>query len=636
MNVSFGQPLFLWGIASILWPLFLHLYHRKQRSPIPFPDLRFLKTMDLRGKGFRSVQRRVLLLLRMLALIFFFVGMSEPSLDIAPPLHSQTPIIFVDNHVGLIQGRRPEFLAEGKKIGLKNSSIYLVSHEREEPNFPADQWSQIPSAKNSTQSLVKTLPKGRLILWVSDFLISQGLPKIPQGLQVQFHRLAGKEMDNLLVDSMWYSEAYIQKNRAFNLHVRVKNTGTVKAENRHVALQMGDFTLNSSPINLHPQGLVDLTFPVNLSQDEVQAKLISNDPCEFDNTFYFIIRPSKRRQVFRMSALANTDLIAPVFQKDDQFLYKQIHPNTFLLEQGRMSGLAIVEGFEGWSEEAWKRLSLWVQQGNGLVLIPQNQQEKSMIFRLNQLFAGQNASFRQVNSGAEWPIRKPEKSLRFFQGIVQKKSFSEAWEMFSSKALLAWQGGTNLLEFGNNGPFLSQFSLGNGRVFVFSSAMEPDFVRHGLFLPVFQEMALAAVQETAAFERWEKSGFQISAPAPKGDEVLVFQKEQAWIPEQHWTGLQWRCEWPITIGANFHGFYQVKLAGKPVGTIAVNYPKSASERATYSEDQLKTHFPNASFSGDWNLETGFWDGENALTRACFLLALLCLLAEMILLLRRPS
>jgi len=106
---------FLWGIASILWPLFLHFYHRKQRSPIPFPDLRFLKTMDLRGKGFRSVQRRVLLMLRMLALIFFFLGMSEPSLDVAQPFHSQSPIIFVDNHVGLIQGRRPEFLAEGKK-----------------------------------------------------------------------------------------------------------------------------------------------------------------------------------------------------------------------------------------------------------------------------------------------------------------------------------------------------------------------------------------------------------------------------------------------------------------------------------------------------------------------------------------
>ena len=636
MNVSFGQPLFLWGIASVLWPLFLHFYYRKQRSPIPFPDLRFLKTMDLRGKGFRSIQRWWLLLLRMLALMFFFIGMSEPSFDFVPSLHSPSPLIFVDNHVGLIQGRRPEFLAEGKKIAQKSSSIYVVSHDGQEPNFPAGQWSQLPSAKQSPQSVEKTFPKGRPIVWVSDFSTSRELPKIPQGLQVQFRKISSAETDNLLVDSLWYSEAFIRKNETFNLHVRIKNTGTLSAENRHIALQLGDFTLNSRSINLAAKRHIDLSFPISLAQEELNAKLISNDPCAFDNTFYFLLRPSKSRQVIRISTLANADLFAPVFQKDAQFAYKQIHPNTFFLEQDRIHGLAIVDEFQGWSEETWKSLFEWVRQGNGVVFIPENQQEKLMIRRLNQLFEGQQTSFAEVSSLAKLPIRKPEKSLEFFQRIVQKKSFSEAWEMFSAKAVLSWQGGTSLMEFGNKEPFLGQFSVGNGRVFVFSSPMEQEFVRHGLFLPIFHEMALAAVREAAAFYRWEKSGFSIAAPAPMGDEVLRFQKEQEWIPEQTWTGGLWRCEWPNTIGSNFPGIYQVKLAGKKVGSIAVNYPKSASERATYSASRLQTHFPNASFSDEWDLKTGFWDGENGLARCFFMMAFLCLLAEMILLFRLPA
>jgi hypothetical protein len=572
----------------------------------------------------------------MLALIFFFIGMSEPTFDLVQPLNGSSPVIFVDNHVGLIQGRRPEFLTEGKKIAQKSSSIYLVSHEGQELNFPADQWSQLPSAKNTIQSVEKTFPKGRPIVWVSDFSTSRGLPNISKGLQVQFRRIASAETDNLLVDSLWYGEAFIRKNETFNLHVRIKNTGTLSAENRHFALKLGDFTLNSSSIYLAPQRFIDLSFPISLAQDEVYAKLISNDPCEFDNAFYFILRPSKRRQVLRISTLANVDPIGPVFEKDVQFMYKQIHPNAFLLEQDRIQGLAIVDGFEGWSEEAWKSLFKWVRQGNGLVMIPQNQQEKSMIRRLNQLFDGMHTTFREANSLANLPIRKPEKSLDFFQRIVQKKSFSEAWEMFSSKALLTWQGGTILMEYGNKEPFLGQFSVGDGRVFLFSSAMEQAFVRHGLFLPVFHEMALASVRETASFYRWEKSGFSISAPAPVSDEVLRFQKEQEWIPEQVWTGGQWRCEWPNTIGANFPGVYQVKLAGKKVGTIAVNYPKSASERATYSVDGLRTNFPNGSFSEEWDLKTGFWDGGNGLVRGLFLLTFLCLLAEMILLFRRPT
>jgi hypothetical protein len=636
MNVSFGQPLFLWGILSVLCPLFLHFYHKKQRAPIPFSDLRFLKTMDLRGKGFRSVRRWWLLLLRMLALIFFFLGLSEPSWQSDRRLISQSPLVIVDNHVGLIQGRRPEFLVEGKKLATQIGSISLLTLEGQEPNFPTGNWSQIRSAKNSNRYFGKSIPKGKPIIWVSDFLTSRGLPNIPQGSQVQFRRITSPETDNLRVDSLWFSDAFIRKNEAFNLQVRIKNTGTLAAKNRHLSLQMGNFTLNSGSINLAPAGMIDLTFSVSLTQDEVQAKLISNDPCEFDNTFYFIMRPSKIRQVFRVSSTANVDVLGSVFQNDGLFLYRKIHPNTFLLENTRLSGFAIVEGFEGWSEEAWKSLSTWVKQGNGLVLIPKNQEEKMMANRLNQLLANQNTSFRPANEKLPIPIRKPDKKLQFFAGIVQAKSFAEVWEMFSTKALLTWQGGTSLFEYVNTAPFLSQFSVGNGRFFVFSSAMEQEFVQHGLFLPVFQEMALTSVQETAAFFRWEKSGFKIPGASPKGDEVLNFEKEQVWIPEQTWNDGQWHCEWPNTIGANFPGFYQVKLAGKPMGTMAVNYPKSVSERTSFSDERLRTHFSNASFPDDWDLNLGLWQGENGLVRLCFLLSLLCFLVEMLLLFLRPS
>jgi hypothetical protein len=348
------------------------------------------------------------------------------------------------------------------------------------------------------------------------------------------------------------------------------------------------------------------------------------------------MRPSKIRQVFRVSSTANADVFGPIFQNDGLFLYRKIHPNTFLLENTRLSGFAIVEGFEGWSEEAWKSLSTWVKQGNGLVLIPKNQEEKMMANRLNQLVANQNMSFQSANERLPMPIRKPDKKHQFFAGIVQTKAFSEVWEMFSAKPLLTWQGGTTLFEYGNTAPFLSQFSVGNGRVFVFSSAMEQEFVQHGLFLPVFQEMALTSVQETAAFFRWEKSGFKITGSSPKGDEVLNFQKEQVWIPEQTWKDGQWHCEWPNAIGANFPGFYQVKLAGKPMGIMAVNYPKSVSERTSFTDERLKTHFANASFSDDLDFKLGLWQGENGLVRLCFLLSLLCFLVEMLLLFLRPS
>ena len=633
MNVSFGQPEFLWGILTVLWPIFLHLFHRKQSAPIPFSDLRFLKTMPLQGKGFRSFRHWILLILRMLALIFLFLGLSEPHWNGPQDPASQSPVLFVDNHAGFIQGRRAEFLDLGKKLFPSPKKLFLFTNEGQEPTFSSENWSQIPSAKNPSHSLFKRIPKDRPLVWVSDFLKSRALPKIPKGSQIQIQRITGPETDNLRIDSLWYSQSFIRKNEAFQLFVRVKNLGTKAAKRRHISLQLGDFTLNSSEIDLGVQAFVDISFPVSITQDEVQAKLISNDPCEFDNTFYFILRPSKKRQVYRIIPPGELDLFSSVFEKDAAFDYRTIFLNKFLLDQKQLHGFAMMEGWETWTPETWTSVATWLRQGNGLVLIPKKALKKEGIVGVGQLFSGQNNSFHLLNSMPLMPIRKPEKKLEFFQGIVQSKSFSEVWEMFSAQPVLSWQGGKTLFAFGNQMPFLSQFSVGNGQLFIFAAPLtrEVEFTRHGLFLPVFQEMAIQSVQESVGFLSWEKSGFSLSAPSPRGDQVLTFQKEQTWIPEQSWTGLYWKCTWPTAVGAHFPGFYQVFLAGKKSGTIAVNYPKSVSARATYSEAELKALMPQADFSGDLNFNQENMNSGNGLIRSLFLLSLVCFLAEMALL-----
>ena len=170
--------------------------------------------------------------------------------------------------------------------------------------------------------------------------------------------------------------------------------------------------------------------------------------------------------------------------------------------------------------------------------------------------------------------------------------------MFNSNSYLQWDGGLPIFEYVNGKPFLSQFKLGAGSMYVFSGdiANEADgFFKHGLFLPVFQEMAL-----NNNMNHWSASvfsnTFEISAPktykfssSEKGL-VTLNKGKQSWIPEQKWTGTQWICEWPALLDRNFSGFWQVNIRDKKMLNLAINYPLKESDMRQFSRGDILAHY----------------------------------------------
>jgi hypothetical protein len=170
--------------------------------------------------------------------------------------------------------------------------------------------------------------------------------------------------------------------------------------------------------------------------------------------------------------------------------------------------------------------------------------------------------------------------------------------MFNSNSYLQWDGGSPIFEYVNGKPFLSQFKLGAGSMYVFSGeiANEADgFFKHGLFLPVFQEMALNNNISHLSATVFSNT-FQISAPktykfssSEKGLVTLIKGK-QSWIPEQKWTGTQWICEWPDLLDRNFSGFWQVNIRDKKMLNLAINYPLKESDMRQLSRDEIQAHY----------------------------------------------
>ena len=81
MNISFGQPLFLWGLLSIGVPIWLHFINKKSASTLYFSDIRVLKGTPTQGKGFRFLHDLLLLLFRIVALSALILAFSQPKWD---------------------------------------------------------------------------------------------------------------------------------------------------------------------------------------------------------------------------------------------------------------------------------------------------------------------------------------------------------------------------------------------------------------------------------------------------------------------------------------------------------------------------------------------------------------------------
>ncbi len=617
MNISFGQPLFLWGLLSIGVPIWLHFINKKSASTLYFSDIRVLKGTPTQGKGFRFLHDLLLLLFRILALSALILAFSQPKWDGLLQKNSSQTYLFVDNHVGLMEGNRTAFNSLVSELPRSKKPVFLLLNSFQNADFESKTWKEVsdlwPSLKMSDRvdnpkSIVDRIAEINAeqnvgsrpnILWVSDFPRSSSWPQFPTNFDVHIVPIQIPPSANVVVDSLSNNSSQIQSGRPFNLKVRIKNIGNMAAKDQKLGLYLDDFPISTEKINLKEGEAKWLDFGISLSDKRsIKVKLISDDQVLFDNVYSFLLEIPESKDVYVLEGMSREKYISTVFLNDSLFDFHSVNRQSLLANLSKIKGFLILNDLNSFSAEGLKLISIWVKQGNTLVFLPTAPFNNEVINRLNLNFASQGNVFKQETSNRALAVRLPMKHVRFFNSILEQSSFKKNLEMFNSNSYLQWDGGLPIFEYVNGKPFLSQFKLGAGSMFVFSGdiANEADgFFKHGLFLPVFQEMAL-----NNNMNHWSASvfsnTFEISAPktykfssSEKGL-VTLNKGKQSWIPEQKWTGTQWICEWPELLERNFSGFWQVNIRDKKMLNLAINYPLKESEMRQFSRDEIQAHY----------------------------------------------
>jgi len=657
MNISFGQPLFLWGLLSIGVPLWLHFINKKSASTLYFSDIRVLKGTPTQGKGFRFLHDLVLLLVRILALAALILAFSQPKRQGLQTDNSSQTYLFVDNHVGLMEGNRLAFNSLAAELPRSKKPVFLLLNSFQNAEFESKTWNDVydlwPSLKMSNRvgnpkSIVDRVAEINAeqkvgsrpnIIWVSDFSRSSPWPEFPKNFEVQIVPISIPSSANIVVDSLSNSASQIQSGRPFNLKVRIKNIGNMAAKGQKLSLYLDDFPISTENINLKEGEAKWLDFGISLSgKRPVKAKLISDDQVLFDNVYSFMLEIPDSKDVYVLEGMSREKYISTVFLNDSLFDFHSLNQQSLLANLSKIKGFLVLNDLSLFSNRALKVISNWVKQGNTLVFLPRAPLNNEEINLLNSHFASQGNTFKQESSNRALAVRLPIKHLRFFNSILEQSSFKKNLEMFNSNSYLQWDGGLPIFEYVNGNPFLSQFKLGAGSMYVFSGeiANEVDgFFKHGLFLPVFQEMALNNNISHLSATVFSNT-FQISAPktykfssSEKGLVTLIKGK-QSWIPEQKWTGTQWICEWPDLMDRNFSGFWQVNIRDKKMLNLAINYPLKESELRQLSRDEIQAHYKEKQNIRVTNLRDVSFGGEVSTDLSLyFFIASLCLfLSEM--------
>jgi hypothetical protein len=163
-----------------------------------------------------------------------------------------------------------------------------------------------------------------------------------------------------------------------------------------------------------------------------------------------------------------------------------------------------------------------------------------------------------------------------------------------------------LLSLRNGQPYLSQASVGQGKVYLFAAPLEPTYgnvAQHALFVPVMYKLAALSVRAQQTAYSFDETNLMIpvSAPNPNAVYKLVRDKTEI-IPVQRLNGNQLMLELPksnqLTDGQSVDpGYYELVNDGKVEQLLALNHDNSESKLDYYTPDELR-----ATFAGNKNVQ----------------------------------
>ncbi len=544
--LTFGNSLFLLGLAGLAVPIILHLINRELAVNLKFPSIRFIDRSQLPRREKRKLRDLLLLALRLLLFAAIVLAFAKPvwvtpAATVAAGTTLNQTIYVLDASSSMARGSN-WLASQGALLDDLSSSDadetgLVVYADRVLTQIPPS--ADRDAVENYLQELVPSFSAGnpgpaidtavRLfspegesrLVFVSDFQETdwqRDLPGVPEMMELVF--LRPKVSDSINIGIVNVNTVPVGKNQARVL-VTLRNNG---AEGQSVPVSLnGEMGSEEKLVNVGAGQLANVTFTLEVDEPRPMTANLPADSYNRDNTWHFWIAPPPVVRVYAFLPNLDEPQAANAFYFFQTALEVEseadwVRFEVTALDRGffessllEEADVVVVPAAGAYlREEQWDDLRAYLEMGRTAIMLPGESfpsqfrsLEKSGMMQSRFLGLAGNTNERQTpyHLGALNPSSRLSQT---FADAASKDLFLV--NVYRYVRLQASDQDTTLISFENGEPALLALAVGQGTLYASTFAFDPswtDLPLRNSFLPLVREL----VQEGFNTDRLRRQFF---------------------------------------------------------------------------------------------------------------------------------
>lgn len=446
------------------------------------------------------------------------------------------------------------------------------------------------------EALVRMQTGGGIHYIISDFQanMNNGTINKDSSEEMVLIPVQAARVNNIYIDSCWLGNPAVQLNQPSELFIRVVNDGDELAENISIKVMVDEQTRAVATLSAEAgkSAVTAVNFTMSQPGWHTGEVSVTDHPVTFDNTYNFSFEVIQSVAVMALNAQRTSPYLQALFGSNSfvnfsNALYTQVDYSTL-----NNSQLVIINELPQISSGLADELNKYLKSGGHVLVFPDSAGD---ISSYNNFFTQCGAdAFSGINTNED-KVTKLDKNNELFadvfqQGIMQdgstdypvaKKHFDIVSTSKSNRQIL--------MQLQGDAPFLSQYNVGKGSLYIFTVPLQPGFsnlARHAVFVPALYKMALLSLKgHDLAFTTGEDVALTLkgNADVSEGSLKITGSKNGDIIPQTRMTSSGLDVNLSEIKEA---GHYKLVSNGKILSQLSFNYSRSESAMKMMTSEQL--------------------------------------------------
>jgi hypothetical protein len=622
--MRFLNPLFFFGLFALAVPVIIHLFNFRRYKTSYFSNVKLLQTILLKTKKESQLQHLIVLLLRLLGITALVFAFAQPYIPLKNNKIEGGKVIavFVDNSYSMESFSQSGSLLQDAVDAAKNvvnafdysDDFILITNDfsaKESRILNKDEMlnllDELTISVNS-RSLDEILAFQKNIAsystknhvfsyYISDFQKSQfDLEhfKADSNQRAFLLPLSQKQVNNIGIDSCWFSSPVFILGQQITLTVRVRNYGENNIEKLPLRLFVNGNQKSIAAIDLKAFSFADYALHYNITDPGIQkAELqIDDTPITFDDQLFFVYHVTETSSIIQISSKnTNNRYIQALYGKDSTFTFTSMYDDQVDYAAFDAANLIILDQLKSISSGLATELSNYVKKGGSILVFPHEELEKQ----------GWNSFLSDLGTGSYENLIQQQMSGGKVneESIYYKRSMNKTNERLDMPLITqhfeiskqSLNPAEILFTMENDDPLLAAYQVEGGRVFLSAVAMNDKFGaahKHALYIVPLHNMGIMQqIQSKLYLTIGTDEVFVVNKKGSHSEDLFKIKAEQndfEFIPEQRITsaGTLLFMHTQITTP----GFYNTMKGDEQINTMAFNLSRKESDLTYYTDKEL--------------------------------------------------